>query len=84
MGAQYSSYVKSIETHARAFSKVVIFYTGTVFDNNITEIVQKIISNLSSNNYAYDTFMKIDDSCKSVQLDRVAFFRSLLLSKLVL
>ena len=30
LGAEYLSYVKSIETHARAFFKVIIFSIGTV------------------------------------------------------
>ena len=35
---------------------------GDPFDENITEIVQEIVYNLTSDNYAYDTFMKINDS----------------------
>ena len=31
MGADYSFYVKTIETHARAFFKVIIFSIGSVF-----------------------------------------------------
>ena len=30
LGAEYLSYVKSIEAHARAFFKVIIFSIGTV------------------------------------------------------
>ena len=30
MGADYSFYVKTIETHARAFFKVIIFSIGSV------------------------------------------------------
>ena len=30
MGADYSFYLKTIETHARAFFKVIIFSIGTV------------------------------------------------------
>ena len=30
LGAEYSSYLKSIEAHARAFFKVIIFSIGTV------------------------------------------------------
>ena len=30
MGADYSFYVKTIETHARAFFKVIIFFIGSV------------------------------------------------------
>ena len=36
--------------------------SGDPFDENITEIVQEIVYNLTSDNYAYDTFMKINDS----------------------
>ena len=36
MGADYSFYVKTIETHARAFFKVIIFSIGNV--NNKGEI----------------------------------------------
>ena len=32
MGADYSFYVKTIETHARAFYKVIIFSIDSVFD----------------------------------------------------
>ena len=32
MDADYSFYVKTIETHARAFFKVIIFSIGTVMD----------------------------------------------------
>ena len=32
MGADYSFYVKAIETHARAFFKVIIFSIGSVKD----------------------------------------------------
>ena len=32
MGADYSFYVKTIETHARAFFKVIIFSIGSVGD----------------------------------------------------
>ena len=31
MGADYQFYVKNIETHARAFFKVIIFSIGSVF-----------------------------------------------------
>ena len=30
MGADYSFYVKTIDTHASAFFKVIIFYIGSV------------------------------------------------------
>ena len=36
--------------------------SGDPFDKNITEIVQEIVYNLTSDNYAYDTFMKINDN----------------------
>ena len=32
MGAGYSFYVKTIETHARSFFKVIIFSIGSVID----------------------------------------------------
>merc|ERR1712223_1791219 len=35
---------------------------GDPFDEDITEIVQEIVKNLTSDNYAYDTFMKINDT----------------------
>ena len=34
MGANYSFYVKNIETHARAFFKVIIFSIGSVSPHN--------------------------------------------------
>ena len=35
MGADYSFYVKTIETHARAFFKVIIFSISSVYHNDI-------------------------------------------------
>ena len=35
VGADYSFYVKTIETHARAFFKVIIFSIGSVTYNSI-------------------------------------------------
>ena len=35
---------------------------GDPFDKNITEIVHEIVYNLTSDNYAHQTFMKINDS----------------------
>ena len=42
MGADYSFYVKTIETHARAFFKVIIFSIGSVM---------KMIPDQNLNNY---------------------------------
>ena len=44
MGANYSFYVKTIETHARAFFKVIIFSIGTVRSQpqNLT-LVQELL-----------------------------------------
>ena len=35
MGANYSFYVKTIETHARAFFNVIIFSIGSVFGEKL-------------------------------------------------
>ena len=36
MGAHYSFYVKTIETHARTFFKVIIFSIGSVIGDQIS------------------------------------------------
>ena len=36
MGADYSFYVKTIETHARAFFKVIIFSISSVFTDHFS------------------------------------------------
>ena len=47
MGANYSFYVKTIETHARAFFKVIIFSIGSVFSHlkiyNFDEVKTSLI-----------------------------------------
>ena len=39
MGTDYSFYVKTIETHARAFFKVIIFSIGSVGDHSYCALV---------------------------------------------
>ena len=50
MGADYSFYVKTIETHARAFFKVIIFSISSVF---MTNIKGSDIKNVNGDNKDY-------------------------------
>ena len=41
-GAKCKSYLKSIETHARAFLTLIILSIGTMIDKLLTKIVKKV------------------------------------------
>ena len=52
MGANYSFYVKTIETHARSFFKVIIFSIGSVQNNwvNFWFFIMKELWDLAQEN----------------------------------
>ena len=64
MGANYSFYVKTIETHARAFFKIIIFSIGSVFlDQCVTwaaksSLCEYVRSLLTLNGHPMRTFYK--------------------------